>query len=134
MIYAQEQAVLWPWAAPDRDALTLVITMSQSYGHVFYTDAQNDYRAWTESLRPGTYSVTDLCRVADNCGISTLSNGGASLGTVDHYSAVDTFNQLKAISAALSSGEIKLETATKHASSSGYRTYSTFTTIDRTGD
>jgi pyruvate dehydrogenase complex dehydrogenase (E1) component len=135
MIYAPEAVTLYPWFAPTKTGGALVITTSQRCNGYWQTSSQSDSKAWTESLRPGTYTVSDFCATTSDAGISHLSNGGADLGTVDHYAASPAFNATKNITGvALTSGSIELAADTKHASSSGYKISSTFVRLTRTGE
>lgn len=135
MIYAPELIRLYPWFSPDRDAGTFTLTGSHQYRGYFTTTAQGDYKSWSVALRPGAYTVTDLCMTSTASGIAHVTNGGADLATIDEYVASNAFNQRKtATGVALTSGEFKLAADTKHASSSGYELRSTFTILQRTGD
>lgn len=135
MIYAPEIIELYPWFADLSGSGSFSITSDQPYYGTFGTSSQNDSFTWKATLRPGSYTVSDLCTNGSDHGISSISNGGSTLGTLDKYAGSTSYGQTEtATSLSLASGNIVATASTKNASSSGYVNPSTYTRLVRTGD
>lgn len=89
------------------------------------TDAQNDEVTYKVLLGAGTYTIELLHVTNNNRGIYTISIDGVSAGTIDGYSAGNTYNIYSAITGVTVSVSglktISVKMATKNASSSAYR-------------
>lgn len=133
MVYGPEILELYPWFA-DGSSGSFTLTTSQAHYGYFSTPSQNNALSWDVSLRPGTYTMTDLCPNLSSAGIASIANGGSTLGTLDKYAASTSYNQSEAATGlSLLSGEITQTAATKNASSSGYANPSTYSRLVRTG-
>lgn len=75
-------------------------------------------------LNAGTYKCTVAYYKSNNCGILEILHGTTSLGTQDTYAAGDAANQVITFTyspTARKTGNLRIKSTGKHASSSGYR-------------
>lgn len=87
--------------------------------------AQNDWIEYEVWLAAGTYSMTMIATTDADHGILTIAVNGSTVGTQDHYSA-STSTTAKVTTTGMTvstTGKhtIRLTTATKNASSTGYK-------------
>lgn len=105
-------------------------------GYKASTGAQNAEIGWDVLLAAGEWRVDVLGISGNDRGIITATLDGVTVGTMDYYSSVGTFNVLKNISGITvdSTGKKRLlfKMATKHASSSSYHCNLTHVSLTRT--
>lgn len=99
--------------------------------------AQNDSCNYLFGVSGGTYNLNCWYIKNSNAGIITFLIDGVSVGTIDAYAAVLTYNQSSIIrGVAISQGahRMTIKIATKNASSSSYFSNITSFTLQRTGN
>lgn len=124
-----ERWFLWHPAAIVVTGNALVYTVSATqWGNGYAeqsTPAINDEFSQSFYLAAGTYNFYALGVTFTDCGITTWSIDGGSIGTMDWYSTPAAFNALKSITSITiaTSGYHKLtgKAATKNASSTNYK-------------
>lgn len=99
-------------------------TTNAIFGQLDSSGAQNDEISFDVTIPFGTWTFELMHTQTTNRGIYTVTFNGVSVGTIDGYSAVTTFNVLSQITgiSITSSGSqtIKLKMATKNPSSGTY--------------
>lgn len=143
MIYAPPFIQIIPWAAYVDTVGTWVnfqsSTVAGGVGFLNGSAAQNDSITFTVPMQQG--GVYDICIVGstgNNQGIATVTIDGATVGTIDTYSAGSVLNVHNEVSGVTvdSTGikELKLTMATKNPSSSAYIIGLSAISVTRTDD
>lgn len=105
-------------------------------GYLSSAGALNDDVRFKLSLAAGTYTVTVAYTKTTGAGITTVSLGGSSLGTIDQYNGSNQFNQSASFTGVTVAGTgsiiLDFKTTGKNASSSGYAIRIQWVTIQRT--
>ena len=95
------------------------------YGYFYNnSNAQNDQIDFKVYLATGTYTFSLLLVKSATAAIATILLDGVSLGTIDMYAAVNTYNQIGSISnlTVTSAGlkTLSVKAATRNGSSAGW--------------
>lgn len=99
---------------------------TKDYAYIFQnsTLAQNDSTSWDVVLAAGTWTLRTVADKAANSGISTVSLGGTSLGTLDWFNGTTAPSQIQDITGITVATTAKLRLtylmATKNASSTNF--------------
>lgn len=138
MSYYPYMAHIKPSDVPYASSGTWILSASSIKlgGLQFEAQTQNAYVEWSVYLSAGTYRLTVIYERGSNRGIQTWAIDGTSVATIDGYGpqTQNVVSQTSGIVLTAGNHLVRVTTATKNASSTGYFCTLQHISLLRTGD